>query len=376
MNKSKEDVGVMNDYTFDLAFGSDENNFECVIARDNHCCEESFYLYIENTEYGGIIDSIGIDTEKDEVTYSGRTWHGILEGKIIEPDAGKDYLVLSGELNSVLATLINRLGLSDIFKASTENSGLKASSYKMNRYIDGYSGIKKLLKTSGAKLIITFKEGFAVLSAKPSVDYSKDEQFDSDQISFVATERSNKLNHVICLGKGDLSEREVIHVYADRNGNISETQIFTGISEVTAVYENTNAEDSAALKQGGIDMIKEAWSSDELEFSFDEDTVSYDIGDVVGAKEYMTGMEVRHEIPKKIVSIKNGAVTISYPTQSRSGSGGSGGGSTGGSSGGSGSNIIVVNVVQEDNPNAVQSGAVYQHVEEKIGNIEILLGTI
>ena len=34
MNKSKEDVGVMYGYTFDLAFGSDENNFECKINRN------------------------------------------------------------------------------------------------------------------------------------------------------------------------------------------------------------------------------------------------------------------------------------------------------------------------------------------------------
>ena len=36
----------------------------------------------------------------------------------------------------------------------------------------------------------------------------------------------------------------------------------------------------------------------------------------------------------------------------------------------------VVDIVQKDNPNAVQSGAVYNHVAEHVGNIEILLGTI
>lgn len=376
MNADKEDVGVMLDYTLDLAFGYDENDFECVITRDKHCCEKSFYLYIENTEYGGIIDNIGIDTEKDEVTYSGRTWHGILESKIIEPDSGADYLILSGELNSVLSALIERMGLTEIFKASSENSGLKASNYKMNRYIDGYSGIKKLLKTSGAKLVITFVDGFAVLSAKPSIDYSKDDQFDRDQISFIAIDRNNVLNHVICLGKGNLSEREVIHVYADENGNISETQVFTGISEISTVYENTNVEDSDELKQGGIDMIKEAWSSDELEFSFDENADSYDIGDIVGAKEYVTGMEVRHEISKKIVSIKNGTISISYPSGAESDSNGTSTGSLSGSSSENGCECVVVNVVEKNNINAVQSGAVYNHVEEKCGNIEILLGTI
>ena len=38
--------------------------------------------------------------------------------------------------------------------------------------------------------------------------------------------------------------------------------------------------------------------------------------------------------------------------------------------------IIVVDAVEENNTNAVQSGAVYNHVAEQVGNIEILLSTI
>lgn len=44
--------------------------------------------------------------------------------------------------------------------------------------------------------------------------------------------------------------------------------------------------------------------------------------------------------------------------------------------GNSGSSIVVVDTVEENNTNAVQSGAVYNHVAEQVGNIEILLSTI
>ena len=378
-NAAKEDVGVMKDYTFDLAFGADENDFQCQIVRGNHCCEAGFYLYNEGTEYGGIIDSVAVDTDADTVTYHGRTWHGILESKVIEPLKEKDestdgvivklegknlsyfsggsgafwstiseellaiinnlqigtytvsfkakltanenndntmlstdliglrlfqeenviqlhdafgsteintvktfekkftitpenigsfisirlygtgrdgvgatgsveisefqiesgtvateykpyksllneYLVLTGEANSVLQWLIDRMELSHLFVASTEASGITISSYKMNRYISGYKGIRKMLKASGAKLMIAFKGGMVELSAVPLVDYSEDEQFDTDQIAFAAKKNSNPINHVICLGKGDLAEREVIHVYADSDGNLSHTK--------------------------------------------------------------------------------------------------------------------------------------------------------
>lgn len=87
-NPNKEDVGVLHDYEFDLAFGADENDFECQVQLSAHCCEPGAFLYIEGTEYGGVIDSIEVDTEAQLVTYSGRTWHGILANSVIEPPVG------------------------------------------------------------------------------------------------------------------------------------------------------------------------------------------------------------------------------------------------------------------------------------------------
>lgn len=312
MNAAKEDIGVMLDYTFDLAFGIDENDFECNITIDNHCCEAGFYLYYEGTEYGGLIDTVKVDTAKGEITYSGRTWHGILDAKVIEPDAGEDYLALTGEANAVLGLLIDRMGLSGLFRASSEDTGINISNYRMNRYIAGYEGIRKMLKACGAKLKIVFKDGFVELSAKPIVDYSKDEQFDTDRIDFVVKKNSHPINHVICLGRGDLAEREVIHVYADKSGNISHEQSLTGIDEVSAVYDYPNAETSEELKQGGIEKIQEAWGSNEINFDFNSNDETYDIGDIVGARENVTGIEVDAEITKKIATINSNTITISY----------------------------------------------------------------
>ena len=317
MKPNREDEGVLHAYTFDLAFGKDENDFECKIAENNHCCDEDFILYIENTEYGGIIDSIGADTAAKDVTYYGRTWHGVLNSKVLEPDSGANYLVLSGEANSVLATLINRMGLNSLFKASDEVSGINISNYQMNRYIKGYDGIRKMLKAFGAKLNMVFSEGFVVLSAKPIIDYSRDEQFDKDQIDFVVKKNNNVLNHVIGLGQGELSEREVIHVYADASGNISETQVFTGLEEVTDTYDNNSAESSEELYKGCVEMLETAWHSDELDFSFNSDDECFDIDDIVGATESVTGIEIRAEITKKIVQMNDNTTTISYEVGER-----------------------------------------------------------
>lgn len=307
----KEDVGVMQNFTFDLAFGVDENNFELTVNTNNHVCKDGYILYIEGTEYGGIIDKIRVATASNQLVYGGRTWHGILESKIIEPDSGEDYLVCNGEANAMLASLIIRMGLSDLFKASSESSGLIIKSYKMNRYVSGYLGIRKMLGTVSGKLKINFQDGFVVLSAEPLVDYSQDDEFDSSQIDFDVTKNYRPTNHMICLGKGDLAERQVIHLYADELGNISHTQSQFGMDEVTYVYENVNAESDEELENGGVEALKEAWNTDELQVDFDS-TRSYDIDDIVGARENTTGIFIARPIAKKIVTIKDDVVTISH----------------------------------------------------------------
>ena len=207
-------------YTLDMAYGADENDFECTIDRDAHCCEKGYYLYVEGEEYGGIIDRIRVNTEKDEIIYKGRTWHGVLEGKVICPDPGLDYLVLNGEANEVLQEIIDRIGLSDLFVASSEDSGINIVSYEMNRYIKGYTGIKKMLKEFGGKLRIRWVDGMVELSALSIVDYSQDEEFDTSQGDFTVEKDFLPVNHMICLGQGDLADRAVIHIFTDENGGV------------------------------------------------------------------------------------------------------------------------------------------------------------
>ena len=69
----KIDIGVMQDFTFDLAFGSDENDFELTTDINNHVCRAGYFIYIENTEYGGIINRIKVQTDSNTLIYKGRT---------------------------------------------------------------------------------------------------------------------------------------------------------------------------------------------------------------------------------------------------------------------------------------------------------------
>ena len=312
MNAEKSDVGVLRDFTLDLAYGLDENSFELSTSLTNHVCKAGWYVYMEGSECGGKITRIRVNTEQKQLTYCGDTWHGIIEHKILEPNAGEDYLIVSGEANLVLNSLIARMGLESLFKASPYTSGIKVENYQFRRYVEGYTGIKEMLLSVGAKLKMQFVDGFVWLSAERIADYSNDDEFDSDQINFVVEKDYLPLNHLICLGKGELAERTVLHLYCDANGNISEKQTLFGTDEIVMTYENSNAADEAELKTEGIKQFKELRNANEsADLSLDP-SQEYDVLDIVGARENVTGIFMAKQIIKKIVKIEDNKTKIEY----------------------------------------------------------------
>ena len=309
-DKNKIDVGVMKDYSFDLAFGEDENNFQLSITSDNNVCEEDGLVYIEGTEYGGIIDAVEVYTAEKTINYKGRTWHGILNTKIIQPDSGAAYYTVSGDANTIMGTLITRLDLNGLFTASSALSGFTISSYSFKRYTGGYDGIIDMLQTVGAKLHIEWLNGVVQLSAVAAVDYGEDD-LSSDHIALHIQKTYNPVNHLICLGQGELAQRTVVHLYCDANGNISTTQTFTGMEEVANVFDFPNAESAEELQKEGKKKLKELNNSDEIEVSLD-DAYEFDVGDKITADDAITGITVSSRVLKKIVTIDRNQFLINY----------------------------------------------------------------
>lgn len=530
MNPLYQDVGVLVEPELDLAFGKDENDFACRVHISNHCCEKGYFIYAEGTEYGGIVDSIEVDTASDSVTYSGRSWQGMLESRVILPlqegeggggsrlpegyteltyiqstgtqyvDTGlvptpttrveievmplnttsvifgagwendgfiltnwtessffnslgtstrppqqslteknvivcepsfsivngvttpvttttpnttayniflfwagsrqnagfmgvmrlysckfyengalvRDYvpcktesgdigmydllngvfyensgtgtfipgevvasedsggvdnpfdvtietetssgvsnvnrhLVISGDAHACIAYMLDRVGLpAALFTAAKDAAGVNITKYQFRRYTDAYEGLCDMLASVGMRMQITHVDGVVTLSAAEKYDYSQDEEFESELVDFTSKTHYNKVNHLICLGTGEMENRLVVHLYADEKGKISQTQTFFGIDEYVDTYSDTSVETMDDLIANGTDAFKGLLTSDEITVDFDYDSDSYYIGDIVGSYDSKTGISVSAEITKKIVTVKNGMVNISY----------------------------------------------------------------
>ena len=113
-DENNNDLGVIKNYKLDLAYGKDENDFELEIDLQEHCAGINSRIYIQTSdngrvigsEYGGIIDNIEVDADNEKIVYSGRTWHGILANKIIQPENNRDYYTVTGDANAIVADMI------------------------------------------------------------------------------------------------------------------------------------------------------------------------------------------------------------------------------------------------------------------------------
>lgn len=318
-------TGSYASWTLDLAYGSGENDFD---LRCPACLEPGCRWWVDGTGWGGIVDDVktSVTGGEGELTYHGRDWHGLLASKILEPDKGRDYLTMSGTIGTLLRTVISRIGLQDIITVTEGTS--KTARWQFDRYCDAWSGLLKMLRASGLRLRITAAQNGVTVDAPPIT--AAGDLIDSDLIDFDATLASHPINHLICLGKGELKDRIVVHWYADHKGALSHTQTIKGADERTSVYELSNA-DVAELETKGKTKLQELRDTGSIDVDV-TDGIDLDVGDTVTGRDNTTGIKVTAEITKKIVKISDGIPTVTYEatTASTETTGETGGGSSSG----------------------------------------------
>lgn len=300
------DIGVLQAYELDYSIGGD--NTYGITTDINGPLIEGGIFYVEGQEYGGFIDQTKVDTKSRRKTSSGRTWRGFLSSYYLEPDAGDDYLNVSGDVGLIIDELISRLNIDNLFVSGTNVD--EEVDFNFNRYVDFYSGLVSLLKTVGAKLTIAWDP----ITKKVEIGsaYVMDYASDSDKVNFVIQKSAKLPNAVIGLGSGELSNRTVIHRYIDANGDVVETNPYSSGTDVWMIkYDYPNAESVDELVKGAVDELLEARSANDY-VDITVNDVNLDVGDQVTAVEVITGTTVTAEVTEKILKVKDDKTSISY----------------------------------------------------------------
>ena len=213
------DKGYLSEFQIDLAYGKSENDFELTMPLRERELTYGYYIYSEDdANIGGVIDTIEVKSASKQIIYKGRTWHGMMAEKIIEPYKYNDYFIVSGDANDAIAELAARANLSGFFAVSLETSGINIANYQV-RYGDLYSSLVDMLSKADAKLkidIVPHVGGWnIVLSAVSYINYYNIEEWSNNNRDFDAEHCDLPINHMICLGRGNLRDRKVIHLYSD-----------------------------------------------------------------------------------------------------------------------------------------------------------------
>lgn len=316
-DSNRTDQGVLNSFNIDFDT-TDTLDYEMNLGIENNILSGNDYWYVDGTEYGGIVDKLEVITSNDQIRYTGRSFRGILKTKIICPPSGEDYKIVSGNLKDVINGLLIDAGLIDLFSAAESN--INVTSFQFKRYVDLYQGLVDLAFAQSKVIALKCKNGKngtesrldkVEISFVDRLDYSNEREFTNDDIQFRITKGFNTVNHMICLGKGELKDRLVAHLYVDGDGDIVEEQYYFGMDEVVQVYELSSEEDLEALKKQGADKLGELLNIDSIEVTISND-ISLKVGDIVGGYEQVTGMQIRREITNIVAKITDDGVDFDY----------------------------------------------------------------
>lgn len=322
-DKYGRELGYVLKANIDFEVGEDEqdsiNDFEVEFKRRywDGSIEDGSRMYSPDTEYGGIVKEISTDTKADVIRAKGYTWRGMMTKKIIQPVNNADYATATGELNAIIKRMVEK-AFPGLFYGVEADTGVSVTNYQFDRYCTLHSGLNKMLKSVGYRLDIRYLQGevglagYVQVGAVPIQDFSKDYEFTNDNnMVFTTDDNKRGVNHLICLGKGELKDRLVIHLYTDQNGNISQTQFFKGNDEIAEVYDSSGSEHDDLLENGTkkLETLKSRMS---YNMTMEKSEGMLDLGDIVGGKDYLTGIRVTKQVGRKIWTVAEGKEKIEY----------------------------------------------------------------
>lgn len=293
--------GYLDNVDIDIEIGKYEvsnNDFELTLSLmtyDAKFCEGALF-YVENTEWGGIVDSKKVDTANNAITLKGKTFRGLLEKEYIQPPTNQAYFTFTGEANALLRQLINgRFGDFVVVEDVSTGINVNASIRDMNLL----DAIERNLKNYNLKLEVVFYDNQVHIQAKPINDISELIQYDNSYgLTMVAETAPLPYNHILALGQGELTARERINFYYANGWTSSPSASNSGINRKTYKYDNPNVQ-PGELASESLAKIEEVNGTSKLTINLSGDEV--EIFDIVSAKEEITGLNLKEQITGKVL---------------------------------------------------------------------------
>jgi hypothetical protein len=275
------------------------------------------YVYIDGTEFGGLVRSVNKNTGSDTVTIKGALWRALLSMRIITPPAGQAYKVYTNaELNAMIADVIGSDYVS-LFSVPATSTGV-TTSYQF-RYQTKLAGLSKALLQVGYTLSCVYDATVqrVIVQARHCADYSDYVDISSDLgigLS-ISSGRVDDYNHVIALGQGELADRMVRElwmldgvIYTSRPAALLEGDI----RSMTFDYPNAESEDELVSSAREALLEYAAMSSAEIDLSQVQEELNFDLqlDDTILTVDRDLNISASKSVSQRILSITDSGSTI------------------------------------------------------------------
>lgn len=272
------DIGVLETYEIDIDL-ADEKDFQ--IKSPDPVIPIGGYWYIQDTEYGGIVDAFHTDSDDEQIEYSGRSFRGILDSHIVDvkglertiPDSmtvpldsggaiDDDSTMLVATISDCFRELVTDFG--DLFEVdepdTDESISVTVPDYTIKAGTTVYEALMGLARSIDFTFTLEYRKDKKIhitpILIQDYTDYLRGSKFDG--LGFQTEISTNVVNHLVCTAFSDeTKELYQIHFFADENGGIQpyatvanpikdsqyildkRNQILTGIDEI-AEYSNNS----------------------------------------------------------------------------------------------------------------------------------------
>ncbi len=321
-DENRAELGFISDFmkydaqaSIDTTARIEDNSFALTMDEDaweKRPILENHLVYIAGTEWGGPVLRVKHSTKSETVTVSGLIWRGLLMRKIITPPAGFAYKTLSNvDANAALLELIGPT-MGTLFQVTEQSLGVNVSGEW--RFIVLMHAMHTLLSRYGLALRLYYDPiaRAAKASAEHITDHSEtidlSQDYGVDLISTIG--RLDDYNHVIALGAGELLDRDIRHAYRLDDGTITTIAPSGTWEDRATIYEYTNAETPEILLDGAKKRLTEYNPTKTVEMDPSQAGLDFALGDIVGARDRLTGMAAKATIAQKILTINDYGVEI------------------------------------------------------------------
>lgn len=264
------------------------------------------YIYIDGTEFGGIVSSVTKNTTNDTVTIKGPLWRALLAMRIIFPPEGTAYKVYSGiEANAMIADVI---GTDYVSLFTVSDIDTETSIYHSFRYQTKLAGLSKALNKVGFTLSCIYDATIqrVRVQARRIVDYSDYSDISSDLgigLS-VGVGRVDDYNHIIGLGSGELENRMVRElwmqdgeIYRVRPAAISESKLRS------LTFDYPNAESENELYSSMSDALLEYAAMSSASVDLTDFQLNLQLDDIITTIDRDLGITAKKSISQRVLTI-------------------------------------------------------------------------